>query len=76
MFFLSGGFFLYFLVIGIVVEINFLELLEVKVFKSFKLKDLFFIFWNKIYCIFVFNMVLFGLFGKMYMCGIVFFCVV
>lgn len=46
MFFLSGGFFLYFLVIGIVVEINFLELLEVKVFKSFKLKDLFFIFWN------------------------------
>lgn len=47
MFFLSGGFFLYFLVIGIVVEINFLELLEVKVFKSFKLKDFIFFYFLK-----------------------------
>lgn len=39
MFSLSGGLFLHLLVIGIVAEINLPEPLEVKVSKSFKLKD-------------------------------------
>lgn len=75
MFSLSGGLFLHLLVIGIVAEINLPEPLEVKVSKSFKLKDQLLIFRNKTYCIFVFNVVLFGLFGKMHSCGIALSCV-
>lgn len=74
-FLLSGGLFLHLLVIGIVAEINLPEPQELKASKSFNLKDQLLIFRSRTYCIFVFNVILFGMFGKIHIGGIAFSCV-
>lgn len=72
---LSGGLFLHLLAIGIVAEINLPGPHERKASKSFNLKDKLLIFRSRTYCIFVFNVILFGMFGKIHKGVITFSCV-